>query len=79
MSSKIPEYHRRYAIAWLLHQDPARSEGSRLILECEMDDAQNSFGWDEFQLFKTTLPGFIQHWEGMKDSIVNKLHEKFPL
>ena len=73
----MPEHHRRYAIAWSLHQDPTCSEESRLILEREMDDAQNSFGWDEFQTFKTTLPGFVEHWSAMREDIMTELHRKF--
>ena len=59
----IPEHHHRYATAWSLHKDPNCSAESRLILEQEMDDAQNDFTWDEFQAFKCTLPGFIEHWQ----------------
>ena len=73
----LPEHHRRYAIAWSLHQDPDCSEESRLILEREMDDAQNSFGWDEFQKFKATLPGFIEHWASMRESALAELPVKF--
>lgn len=73
----MPEHHRRYAIAWSLHQDPTCSEGSRLILEREMDDAQNSFGWDEFQVFKETLPGFVGHWSAMRDTVMSELRRKF--
>ena len=69
----MPEHHNRYAIAWSLHQDPTCSEESRLILEREMDDAQNSFGWDEFQTFKTALPGFVEHWSEMRDSVQFRL------
>lgn len=70
----MPEHHRRYAIAWSLHQDPTCSEESRLILEREMDDAQNSFEWEEFQAFKVTLSGFVECWSAMRDTVVHELH-----
>lgn len=70
----MPKHHARYSRAWFLHQDAELSDESRLILEREMDDAQNYFGWDEFQEFKATLPGYIEHWDGMKDE---KLRARF--
>lgn len=73
----MPEHHRRYAIAWSLHQDPTCSDESRLILEREMDDAQNSFSWDEFQSFEATLPGYVAHWSEMREDIVTALRRKF--
>ena len=58
-----PSHHVRYARAWLLYQDQDISDDSRLALEREMDAAQNSFEWNEFQKFKKTLPGYVQFFE----------------
>ena len=73
----VPKHHARYARAWFLHQDADLSDESRLILEHEMDDAQNNFSWDEFQKFKATLPGYIEHWDGIKEEMLSKLQEHF--
>jgi hypothetical protein len=64
-------HYERYLRAWLLHQDPTCSEQSKLILEREMDDAQNHFGWEEFQHFKITLPGYVEYWDQMRRRLVN--------
>ena len=73
----MPNHHERYARAWSLHRDPSMSDELRRILECEMDEAQNHFGWDEFQQFKETLPGYVEYWEGAKESILADLRERF--
>lgn len=56
-----PEHHNRYRKAWEEYStcfDKVRAKE----LEREMDSAQNHFGWDEFQEFKKTLPGYIEYW-----------------
>jgi len=75
--SIMPEHHRRYAVAWSLYKDDSLSEQSKLLLEREMDDAQNYFNWDEFQEFKLTLPGFMEHWDGMKEEVLSELEKRF--
>lgn len=77
MTEGIPDHHRRYAAAWSLHQDRSCSDESRILLEHEMDDAQNHFEWDEFQQFKATLPGFAEHWDGKLEELADVLREKF--
>jgi hypothetical protein len=64
--ASLPDHHVRYARAWALHQDADMPDSSREILEREMDSAQNLFGWDEFQKFKATLPGFMEFWADWK-------------
>ena len=61
-----PTHHLRYQRAWALHQDPNISDVARGFLEREMDSAQESFGWDEFQAFKETLPGYLDFWRNQK-------------
>lgn len=56
-------HHVRYARAWSLYQDDDISDESRKALEREMDAAQNSFEWNEFQEFKKTLPGYAKFFE----------------
>ena len=73
----MPIHHERYARAWSLHRDPDMSDESRQILEREMDDSQNHFTWDEFQEFKETLPGFVDHWAGLKDELMSKLEDRY--
>lgn len=73
----MPIHHERYARAWSLHRDPSMSDESRQILEREMDDAQNHFTWDEFQKFKTTLPGYVEYWAGMKEQVLSDLRRRF--
>jgi hypothetical protein len=58
-----PDHHRRYRNAWALHQDSDSTSEQKLLLEKEMDSAQNHFGWDEFHEFKHTLAGFEEFWE----------------
>lgn len=60
--NQLPEHHLRYSRAWSLYQDKSLSDEARLILEQEMDDAQNNFGWNEFQEFKETLTGYNKFW-----------------
>jgi len=64
-----PKHHRRYRIAWSLYQDKGLTDEHRLILEQEMDGAQNHFTWDEFQTFKETLPGFVEFWKALGASM----------
>lgn len=67
--SNLPKHHERYARAWSLYQDDTLSDEARQALENEMDNAQNDFSFAEFQEFKFTLPGFIEHWnEWLKDT-----------
>jgi hypothetical protein len=72
----IPSHHERYARAWDLYLDESLSDGARRSLEQEMDSAQNHFTWDEFQAFKLTLPGFVEHWDGMKKDVEAKMVAK---
>ena len=37
----------------------------KVNLENEMDSAQNLFGWQEFQDFKKTLPGYCEYWQNL--------------
>lgn len=74
----IPEHHTRYARAWSLYQDPSLDDEARRILEDEMDAAQNHFSWGEFRSFKTTLPGFVQHWRGLKQNAMQILETLKP-
>lgn len=50
-------------------------DSAREILECEMDSAQNLFGWDEFQEFKVTLHGFVELWADWKAEFIS-LHNE---
>lgn len=72
-----PEHHRRYRLAWLAHLDPDTPEHCLIDIENEMDSAQNHFTWDEFQEFKKTLPGFVEHWNGIKADLVEELKRMF--
>lgn len=71
VDTPLPEHHVRYARAWVLHRDTDISDSAREILEREMDAAQNLFGWDEFQEFKVTLPGFVEFWEERKNELLD--------
>ena len=42
------------------------SEEAKLTLQKEMDSAQNEFTWDEFQEFKKTIKGFVEHWDMLR-------------
>jgi len=68
-----PEHHKRYRVAWEAHRDPDTPKSCLKDIENEMDNAQNDFKWDEFQEFKQTLPGYIEHWEKMKNDLDKKL------
>lgn len=59
----IPNHHLRYSRAWSLYQEKGLSEELKISLENEMDSAQNLFGWQEFQDFKKTLPGYCEYWQ----------------
>lgn len=69
--ASLPEHHVRYARAWALHLDSDMPDSAREILECEMDEAQNLFGWDEFQEFKLRLPGFVEFWADWKAEFIS--------
>lgn len=71
----LPDHHRRYALAWSLYRDDSLADGAREALEREMDAAQNLFGWDEFQDFKQTLPGFVEHWANWKREALKILEQ----
>ena len=60
------DYRKRYETAWNLYLDPDLSEEAKLTLQKEMDSAQNEFTWDEFQEFKKTLKGFVEHWDMLR-------------
>lgn len=62
----MPNHTERYARAWDLYRSEGLSDEAKIILEREMDEAQNSFSFDEFQEFKKTLPGFCEYWESIK-------------
>lgn len=68
MTQEPPTHHIRYARAWNLFQDDSLSQEARDSLMSEMDSAQNYFGWQEFQDFKVTLPGFVEFWDGWAKS-----------
>jgi len=72
MNKIMPEHHRRYAMAWTLHCEPNCSQETKIILEKEMDNAQNHFSWDEFQAFKQTLPGFVEFWKTTSNNMTEK-------
>ena len=69
--SALPDHHRRYAVAWTIYRDRGLPEDARLILECEMDSAQNEFRFDEWEAFRETLPGFLQFWEGWRRDLLS--------
>ena len=69
--ASLPDHHLRYARAWALHRDADMPDSAREILEREMDSAQNLFGWDEFQKFKGTLPGFVEFWADWKAEFIS--------
>ena len=69
----MPDHQKRYLRAWLLYKDEDWSEEEKTNLENEMDNAQNDFGWDEFHEFKHKLPGFVEHWEGLREDFLSKL------
>lgn len=56
-----PDHHRRYREAWDAYRT-CFDDADAQLLERAMDAAQNSFGWDEFQEFKQTLPGYVEYW-----------------
>ena len=60
-----PAHHIRYARAWALYQDEKLDDEAKLALEKEMDSAQNDFSFDEFQVFKKKLPGYMAYWENI--------------
>lgn len=68
-----PEHHRRYFVAWSLHQREKISEVARIILEDEMDSAQELFTHTEFDKFKKTLPDFEQFWGDWVKSLMEKI------
>ena len=53
------EHEIRYRRAWELHQADGADKKK---LEREMDDAQDHFTFEEFQVFKRTLPGYEKFW-----------------
>lgn len=61
-----PEHHKRYREAWEAYRKTGNPDLGR-----KMDMAQNQFTWDEFQAFKKTLPGFCEHWQGLKETCRN--------
>lgn len=70
----IPPIHQlRYARAWELYQDHKLSDYAQRVLEDEMDSAQNDFTFPEFQTFKRTLPGFVEHWNEKMQQILERL------
>lgn len=73
-----PAHHVRYARAWMLHEDSGMPEHCKEILEREMDAAQNDFTYDEFQIFKITLPGFVEFWQGFKQDMDKALEKIKP-
>ena len=70
-----PKHQNRYALAWSLWKEPSCSPENKLVLEREMDNAQNNFTWQEFQDFKETLPGYLDHWNIWKKALIRKLGE----
>lgn len=73
----LPIHHARYAQAWALYQDKGMSDETYKALETEMDSAQNHFCFQEFQEFKKTLPGFVEHWAGLESAARAMLLDKF--
>jgi len=73
MTEDIPEHHKRYARAWSLYQDKTLSKDAKIALEREMDSAQNHFSWDEFQVFKATLPNFVDFWEIWRNKLEQQM------
>ena len=62
-----PDRHKRqYREAWNEYRTNFDEE-RKLQLERAMDNAQNSFEWDEFQEFKVTLEGYVEYWGFLKD------------
>lgn len=72
----IPHHHLRYERAWLLYRDGGIPDECMLLLEREMDDAQNHFTVDEFKTFKRHLPGFREMWDGMSKRAVKHLEKQ---
>jgi hypothetical protein len=69
---KEPEHHETYRTAWTEYRS-CLSEQRRKELEQMMDRAQDNFGWDEFQDFKITLPGFMEFWQGAASRALSEL------
>ena len=57
-----PNHQKQYREAWQAWKKTGNLNRKK-ELEKKMDNAQNNFEWDEFQLFKKTLPGFCEHWD----------------
>lgn len=72
------DYRKRYETAWNLYLDPDLSKEAKLILQKEMDSAQNEFTWDEFQEFKKTLKGFVEHWDMLRAESLAAIKRIFP-
>jgi hypothetical protein len=77
MFKDTKEHHKRYRAAWLLYKKGGLSEDEKIVLENEMDSAQNHFKWDEFKEFEKTLPGFIDFWERQKEGAMAALKVMF--
>jgi len=69
-----PEHHARYRVAWKEYCTCVDEQQARQ-LEREMDDAQNSFYFDEFQAFKLALPGYSEYWNFMMQKMVEGVGE----
>ena len=74
--SQVPDHHLRYARAWTLYRERRLPEECLLILEREMDSAQDEFRFDEFQVFKETLPGYLKFWEEWQAEFLADLSNK---
>jgi hypothetical protein len=59
---EVMVHHERYRRAWLLYQSKGLSDEAKKALEREMDAAQEHFTYEEFALFKRSLPGFQDFW-----------------
>jgi hypothetical protein len=68
-----PVHHKRYRVAWEAYLDPDTPEDCIPALQKEMDLAQNHFSFEEFQVFKKTLPGYEEEWSRLENEILQKL------
>lgn len=56
-----PAHHAEYRRAWGVHSDPNSTVEEIMKSEQDMDNAQNSFMFFEFNLFIKTLDGYNSH------------------
>lgn len=68
------EKAKQYALLWSLYTDCKPS--NKIILERAMDKVQDSFTYEEFQIFKKTLQGYEKHWKNLAEKHKQALEHK---